>query len=114
MEIPFYDPLYNHFINQIMNIALLADYDSAEYQLLYDKVKNLFPEETVLDLSRHRGSDWKKRDQARVRDIEDAHLVFVCNDWQINTDIRHDLREAQCRKKDIVIEYERGYVPFNI
>ena len=97
-----------------MNIALLADYESDDYQLLYEKVKNIFPEENVLNLSRHRGNDWKKKDQARVTDIEDAHLVFVCSEWALHTDVRHDLWEAQCRKKDIVIEYERGYVPFDI
>ncbi len=94
-----------------MNIAVLANYKSLDYQILLDKVKSLFPEDFVLDLSRHEGNDWKKSDQSRIRDISDSSLVIVCQNWQAYVDVIHDLTEAQKGKKDIFIEYEGRFVP---
>ncbi|MEI7526968.1 MAG: hypothetical protein WCJ95_21650 [Mariniphaga sp.] len=97
-----------------MIIAVLADYESAPvYNKFMQLVEICFRDECRLDLSRHQGNDWKKRDLARVKDIEEAHLVIVCSGWQNNMDVRHDLWEAQRRKKEIYIEFNGTFVPFN-
>ena len=94
-----------------MNIAVLANYKSLDYQILLVKVKSLFPEDIVLDLSRHTGNDWKKSDQNRITDISDSCLVIVCQNWQAYPDVIHDLTEAQKHKKDVFIELEGRFVP---
>ena len=94
-----------------MNIAVLANYKSLDYQILLLKVKSLFPEDLVLDLSRHTGNDWKKSDQNRISDISNSSLVIVCQNWQAHVDVIHDLTEAQKRKKDIYIEFDGRFVP---
>ncbi len=96
-----------------MIISVIADYDSEGYQALYQKIVMQFTEDQVLDLSRHQGNNWKKKDEARIRDIEDSHLVIVCNNWQNNVDVRHDLGEALKRKKDIFIEFDGKLISFN-
>lgn len=94
-----------------MNIAVLANYKSLDYQILLLKVKSLFPEDLVLDLSRHTGNDWKKSDLNRISDISNSSLVIVCQNWQAHVDVIHDLTEAQRGKKDIFIEFEGRFVP---
>jgi len=96
-----------------MIISVLADYESESYHVLYQKIVIRFKDDQVLDLSRHLGNNWKKRDEARIMDIEDSHLVIVCNNWQNNVDVRHDLGEALKRKKEIFIEFDGKLISFN-
>jgi len=95
-----------------MNIAVIGDYESPDYQVLIGKVKNIFPQEKVYDLSRHLGNNWKKKDDARIGDISDSHLVIICNRWQEYIDARHDLSEAQKLHKDISLEISDSFIPF--
>ena len=95
-----------------MIISVIADYESEWYKVFLEKVVIHFTGEKVLDLSRHPGNNWKKKDEARIQDIEDSHLVIVCNNWQDNADVRHDLTEALNRKKDIFIEHDGKFVSF--
>jgi hypothetical protein len=95
-----------------MNVAVIGDYESQEYGILLEKVRISFPEERVIDLSRHKSNNWKKRDDDRIADIKDAHLVIICREWYDHIDVRHDISEAQKLKKEIAMEYNGGFIPF--
>jgi len=94
-----------------MRISVIAHYQSESFRILLEKVRCFFPGEEVMDLSRHKGNDWKKMDQNRISDITNSNLVIVCQNWKDHIDVIHDLTEAQKRKKDIFIEYEDRFVP---
>jgi len=94
-----------------MKISVIANYESVSFRVLLERVRCFFPEEDVLDLSRHQGNDWKKIDQNRIIDISGSSLVIVCQDWKNHIDVVHDLTEAQKRGKDILIEVDGGFVP---
>jgi hypothetical protein len=96
-----------------MDIAVIGDYESPEYKILYERVKLAYHEESVIDLSRHTGNDWKKRDDARIADITDSHLVIICKDWMNHIDARHDISEAHRMKKEIYIEYNGGFIEWD-
>ena len=93
-----------------MNISVIANYESESFRVLLERVRCFFPDEDVLDLSRHKGNDWKKMDQNRISDISTSNLVIVCQNWKDHADVIHDLSEAQKHKKDIFIEYEDRFV----
>ena len=94
-----------------MNISVIANYQSYGFRILLEKVKCFFPDEVVLDLSRHTGDDWKKTDQNRIIDILNSGLVIVCQDWKDHIDVIHDLTVAQKGKIDVLIEFDGRFVP---
>lgn len=96
-----------------MIVSLIADYESADYRLLLNKLRMLFENEHVLDLSRHKGNDWKKRDNARIDDIRNSHVVVVSSDWQEHADVRHDLDQAQKLKKEVHVYVNDKLIPFS-
>ncbi|MEI7503357.1 MAG: hypothetical protein WCJ61_08725, partial [Paludibacter sp.] len=81
-----------------MNIAVIGDYESSNYQEFLKKIKIVKPEETILDLSRHPGHNWGKKLQARFEDISASHLVIIHPDYENNIDPRRDVTYAMDRK----------------
>ena len=94
-----------------MNISVIGNYESESFRVLLERVRCFFPDDAILDLSRHKGNDWKKMDQNRISDISNSSMVVVCQNWKDHADVIHDLSEAQKHKKDIFIEYEDRFVP---
>jgi len=95
-----------------MRIAVIGDYESPGYKDLLQLVKIIFPEEDVIDLSRHQSGEWKKRSIARYLDIESAHRVMIGNDWSDHFDTKSDITNAQKLSKEIFIEFNGRFLPF--
>jgi hypothetical protein len=97
-----------------MEISVIGDYESQNYQDLLQTVAAYKPEEKVLDLSRHKKGDWGKRQLKRANDITESHLVVLAWDWSDHFDCRHDVRWAQDLKKEMMVECAGRYLPFPI
>ncbi len=101
-----------------MNISVIGDYGSPEYQNLRQQVKAYQPEEIVLDLARHLdrkgGGNPEKCAAKRANDITDSHLVVLAWNWSDHFDCRQDVRWAQDLKKEIMVECEGRFLPFPI
>jgi len=84
-----------------MKIAVIGDYSSPEYKSLLQIVAMSFPEDTVLDLSRHEGNVFKKNQNARQEDIKVAHIYVFDSNWDQSTvEVRQDITYAQMAGKD--------------
>lgn len=94
-----------------MRIAVIGDYESSNYQDLLQRVKIIFPGESVLDLSRFTG-DWKKRADARLEAISSSYEVIICADWIYLTDVKIDITRAQSLKKECYIDVDGKFLPF--
>ncbi len=95
-----------------MKIAVIGDYASPGYKDLLLKVKIAFPEEEVMDLSRHDQTVWAKQLNARFTDISAASLVIIGKDWTRSFDAKRDITHAQSLHKDCLIEREEAFRPF--
>jgi hypothetical protein len=96
-----------------MIIAVIGDYESPKYKDLLLKIKVLQPEETIIDLSRHRNGDWGKLKHARFTDISNADTVVAGSDWQDHFESRHDIHHAQSLHKDLLIECDGKFFPLS-
>jgi hypothetical protein len=95
-----------------MRIAVVGDYTSPKYQDLLLRVKIAFPEEEVLDLSRHEQRNDETRKKARFSDIEEAHHIIISNDWQWSIDARNDITKAHQFHKDLFVEMDGAFRPY--
>lgn len=95
-----------------MNIAVIGDYQSPQYNNLLQKIRMARPEEQILDLSSHQTGSWKKMCNARFEDIFRSHQVIIGNGWRTNIDARRDITYAQELKKECLIEIDGTFRPF--
>lgn len=95
-----------------MKIAVIGDYTSPGYKVLFGKAKLWFMDDETLDLSRHDGNNWKLNDEKRIADIKEAHLIIVCNDWKERVDVLHDLTAAMSLNKEIMMDCKEGFISF--
>ena len=95
-----------------MNIAVIGDYNSPEYQDFLQKVKLVKPEETILDLSRHPGYNWGKKVQGRFEDISSSHLVIIHPNFSNNRDSKRDVTYAGERKRERMIYVDGAFRPY--
>lgn len=78
-----------------MNIAVIGDYESPQYQELLQIVKIAFPDDNILDLSTHQKGDYKAREKARQNLIKGAFMFIYDHKWEESTEIRQDITYAQ-------------------
>ena len=87
-----------------MKVAVIGEYESPGYPSQLDTVRLMFPEETILDLGRHKAKTWDKLLAKKFQDIEDAHVVVnVCANFMDDNkvDVKIDLGEAQRKSRDM-------------
>jgi hypothetical protein len=96
-----------------MIIVVIGNYVSPEYHDLLMKVKIMQPEEQVMDLSRHKNSDWSKQLQARFTDIGNAHMVIISSDWRLHFDAKRDITHAQSLHKECFVECDGRFLPLD-
>jgi hypothetical protein len=96
-----------------MIIAVVGDYTSPDYKDLLLRVKIAFPEEKVLDLSRHEQRNDQLRKRARSTDIEDSHHVILGNNWRGSFDARNDINCAHQNHKEIFVEMDGAFRPYS-
>lgn len=94
-----------------MIIAVIGDYDIQQYQDLLQRVRTAYPEDQVLDLSRHNKS-WKKNLEARFEDICIAHLVIIGFGWRYKIDAKRDVTHAQYLGRECFIDREGRFLSF--
>ena len=94
-----------------MNIAVIGDYDILQYKDLVQRVKIAYPEDDVLDMSRHKGT-WKKNLEARFEDICSAHLVIIGFGWRYKIDAKRDVTHAQYIGRECFIDREGKFLSF--
>lgn len=95
-----------------MDIAVIGNYKSKKYQELLKMVRNLKPDDRVIDLSRHQSTAWGKQLHDRYTDIGNAHIVIISEDWRDHFETRNDLTHAQKLHKELYLEYEQRFIPF--
>ena len=95
-----------------MNIALIGDYASPNYQEFLKKIKMVKPEEIILDLSRHPGYNWGKKLKARFEDISASHMVIIHPDYRDSIDSRRDVTYAMDKKRECMIYVDGVFRPF--
>jgi hypothetical protein len=78
-----------------MNIVVIGDYESLQYQDLLQIVRIAFPDDKVLDLSIHKTGDYKSREKARQNVIKGAFMFVYDQKWEESTEIRQDITYAQ-------------------
>lgn len=94
-----------------MKIAVIGDYESTEYGDLLALTRLYYPDETILDLSRHHLESWTEDRNARAMDIETADLVLLSRNFRENHDCMIDLTNAHKYHKEILIENQGGFMP---
>ena len=94
-----------------MNIAVIGDYESPQYKDLLRIVGMHFPEDRILDLSKHNTGDYKTRELARQKVIKSAFMFVYDYKWEDSTEIRQDITYSQQAGLDGYLYRNGQFIP---